>query len=223
MIQSRPTTNRGEIAWAFISTARASRRRRPELVSGPMPRWRGRAGCIQSRSNSEAWMLKRVQHDGGVSRPRLTLNQTPLNSQVAPFGVVRFNQVDLPLPVPVFQLLLSCDSVSHPVKRFGVNKADRTIISRKARRRTRPMLVQPRGEVGRYADVQGAALLAGENINTRLLHANIGNIQHCHAELVSASMPHCSSEIGCSHHVSAIEAWVLKRVQDDGCRGNVSA
>jgi hypothetical protein len=252
--------NGDEIAWPFILAARAIHRRRPELVSGPMPQWRRPGGCIQPRSNSEAWMLKRVQHDGirqgragcihprsnsaawtlkqvqgdglgepsvqhdgGASRSTLYLNQTPFDSQVAPFGVVRFNQVDLPLPVPVFQLLLPRDSVGHPVKRYGVNKADRAIIRRKAGRRARPMLVQPRGEVGRYADVQGAALLAGENVNTGLLHASVGNIQHRHAELVSASMPQCSSETGCSQIVTSNEAWVLKQVQDDGCRGSVSA
>jgi hypothetical protein len=42
------------------------RSRRPELVSGPMPRWAGRSGYIQFASYSEAWTLKQVQGDGGA-------------------------------------------------------------------------------------------------------------------------------------------------------------
>ena len=37
-----------------------------------------------------------------------------------------------------------------------------------------------------------------------------------HAELVSASMPHCSCKSDTIRHGITIEAWVLKQVQDDG-------
>jgi hypothetical protein len=40
--------------------------RRPELVSGPMPRRSGQSGCSQFSTNSEAWTLKQVQGDGGA-------------------------------------------------------------------------------------------------------------------------------------------------------------
>jgi hypothetical protein len=39
---------------------------------------------------------------------------------------------------------------------------------------------------------------------------------HRHAELVSASMPRILSEIGTIQLCPALEAWVLKQVQDDG-------
>jgi hypothetical protein len=67
MIKSLLIANRGEIACPIIRTARATLRR-PELVSGPMPLWGRQVGCIQSRAISEAWMLKRVQHDGGAPK-----------------------------------------------------------------------------------------------------------------------------------------------------------
>jgi hypothetical protein len=43
-----------------------ARSRRPELVSGPMPRWSGQPGCIQFAAYGEAWTLKQVQGDGGA-------------------------------------------------------------------------------------------------------------------------------------------------------------
>jgi hypothetical protein len=43
-----------------------ARSRRPELVSGPMPRRSGQSGCSQFSTNSEAWTLKQVQGDGGA-------------------------------------------------------------------------------------------------------------------------------------------------------------
>jgi hypothetical protein len=43
-----------------------ARSRRPELVSGPMPRWSGQSGCIQFSAKGEAWTLKQVQGDGGA-------------------------------------------------------------------------------------------------------------------------------------------------------------
>jgi hypothetical protein len=40
-----------------------------------------------------------------------------------------------------------------------------------------------------------------------------------HAELVSASMPHSRRQTGCISCFKNDEAWVLKRVQDDGRGG----
>jgi hypothetical protein len=219
----------GDIAWPIIRTVRAKHPRRPELVSGPMSRWRRHAGCIQSRASSEAWTLKRVQGDGrsgsgGALTPaRLPFNQSPFNPQIPPLRVILLDQVDLPLPVPVLQLLLARNRFGHPVKRFGVHQADRAIIRRKTWRRSRAVLVQSRCEVGRDADVERAALLAGENVSAGLSHMNVGNIQRRHAELVSASMPRIGRQAGCVESISSSEAWVLKRVQDDGRCGDCNA
>jgi hypothetical protein len=219
----------GDIAWPFIRTVRATRPRRPELVSGPMPRWGRQAGWSQSRTNSAAWMLKRVQGDGrsgsgGAFTPaRLPFNQSPFNPQIPPLRVILLDQVDLPLPVPSLQLLLARNRVGHPVKRFGVHQADRAIIRRKTWRRSRAVLVQSRCEVRCHADVKRSAFLAGEDIGAGLPHMDVGNIQRRHAELVSASMPRIGRQAGCVESISSSEAWVLKRVQDDGRCGDCNA
>jgi hypothetical protein len=218
----------GDIAWPFIRTARATLRR-PELISGPMPRWVRQVGCIQSRASSEAWTLKRVQGDGrsgsgGALTPaRLPFNQSPFNPQIPPLRVILLDQVDLPLPMPSLQLLLPRNGVRHPVKRFRVDQADRAIIRRKTWCRPRAMLVQSRRKVRRDANVKRAAFLAGENVSAGLSHRNVGNIQRRHAELVSASMPRFGRQAGCIQSSPNNEAWVLKRVQDDERCGDCNA
>jgi hypothetical protein len=218
----------GDIAWPFIRTVRATLRR-PELVSGPMPRWGRQSGWSQSRASSEAWTLKRVQgdgrsgSDGALTPARLPFNQSPFDPQIPPLRVVPFNQVDFPLTVPVLQLLLPRNGVRHPVKRFGVDQADRAIIRRKTWCRPRAVLVQSRCDVGRDADVKRSALLAGENVSAGLSHRNVGNIQRHHAELVSASMPRIGRQAGYIQPSRNNEAWVLKRVQDDGRCGDCNA
>jgi hypothetical protein len=204
-------------------------RRRPELVSGPMPRWVRQVGCIQSRAISEAWTLKRVQGDGGsgsggaLTPARLPFNQSPFNPQIPPLRVILLDQVDLPLPMPSLQLLLPRNGVRHPVKRFRVDQADRAIIRRKTWCRPRAMLVQSRRKVRRDANVKRAAFLAGENVSAGLSHRNVGNIQRRHAELVSASMPRFGRQAGCIQSSPNNEAWVLKRVQDDERCGDCNA
>jgi hypothetical protein len=160
---------------------------RPELVSGPMPRWQAQTSCTQPRSSSEAWMLKQVQHDD-VLAPAFALNQTPLNSKVTPFRIVRLNQIDFPLPMPPFQLLFARNRVGHRFKRLGTNKPNCAIVSCKSWRRASLVLPKPRGEVRRYADVDCSSLLAGENVGARLSTA---------------------------HSKAYGEAWMLKQVQHD--------
>jgi hypothetical protein len=223
MIQSLLIANRDEIACRIIRTARATLRR-PELVSGPMPRWWRRVGWWETCTNSEAWMLKRVQHDRRASRAsRLSFHQPPFNPQIAPFGVKRFNEVDLPLPMPPLQLLLARNCIGHPVKSLCVDQADRAIIRRKTWCRPRAMLVQSRRKVRRDANVKRSALLAGENVSAGLSHMNVGNIQRRHAELVSASMSGFGKQTGYIQPSPNNEAWVLKRVQDNGRCGDCNA
>ena len=175
-------------------------------------------------------MLKRVQHDevlvatfqddGAALQARLALNQPPNDAEIGPLRVARFNQVDLPLPVPVLELFLTGNRVSHAVKGLGMNKPDHPVPGRETRRRTHPMLVNPRRKIRGYADIGRAPLLAGKDIDAGL---SAGHLRHSithtrHAELVSASMPRSLSEIGTIQTCTSIEAWVLKQVQDDAKR-----
>jgi hypothetical protein len=236
----------GEIAWPFIRTARTTLRRRPELVSGPMPRWGRQSGWSQSRTNTEAWTLKQVQGDGlwgpsvqhdgrgrdrGALTPaRLSLDQTPLDPQISPIRVCLLNQVDLPFPMPILQLLLPRDGVGHAGKGFGVDQPDRTIVRRKAWRRPRAVLVHSHRKVRCNADVKRSAFLAGEDVSAGLSHMSVDTTQRRHAELVSplvtnvpASMPRFGRQAGCIQSSPNNEAWVLKRVQDDGRYGDCYA
>jgi hypothetical protein len=169
--------------------------RRPELVSGPMPQWQAQTGCTQPCSSSEAWMLKRVQHDV-VLAPTFALNQTPLYPKVPPIRITRLNQIDLPLPMPPLQLLFARNRVGHRFKCLGMNEPYCAIVSCKSRRRTSLVLPKPRGEVRRHANVNCSTLLAGENVGARLSAA---------------------------HTLAYGEAWMLKQVQHDGRRANGGA
>ena len=176
------------------------------------------------RVQHDALWVAAVQHDGGGSRPaRLTLDQSPLDAEVAPARVLCLDQVDLPLPVPVLQLLFARDGVGHPVEGLGVDKANCAGVRRKSRRRAGAVLVKPRSKVGRHADVKRAALHAGENIDTGLFHINVDIIHRRHAELVSASMPRSWGGSGWCEPVSNCEAWTLKQVQGDGRSGDSDA
>jgi hypothetical protein len=161
-------------------------------------------------------MLKQVQQDGRVLRStRPPLNQPPLDPQISPVRVVGLDQIDFPLPMPILQLLLARNRVRHPIERLGMDEADHAVVSRKSRRRLVAMLPQSRREVGRDADVERTAFLAGEDVSAGLSHLSVDTKHHSHAELVSASMPQSLCKARYSQIGTSSEAWVLKQVQDD--------
>ena len=136
--------------------------RHPELVSGSIPP-RSQA-VIGSR-----WMLKRVQHDG--DRKSVTYRrQTQIDRQINPLRVFRFDQIDLPTAMPVFQLFLSRDRAGHVVEHFKADKAIYRILRRISGRQLVAVLVKALDQVGRYADVKRAIGLAGEYVDAGLFH-----------------------------------------------------
>lgn len=139
----------------------------PELVSGStFPRSQAVIGA--------GWMLKRVQHDGGVVNSVTYRRQSKIDRQIDPLRVFGFDQIDLPTAVPVFQLFLARDRTGHIVEHFEADKAVYRIFFRKAFDRTRAMLVQALDQVRRYADVKRAVRLAGEYIDAGLFHLSHG-------------------------------------------------
>ena len=159
--------------------------RHPELVSGSIsPRSQAAIGA--------PWMLKRVQHDehGKSFAYRW---QSQVYGQIDPVRVFRFDQVDLPIAVPVFQLLLARNRARHIVEHFKADKAIDRILRRISRGQIVAMLVQALDQVRRYADVERAIGLAGEYVDAGLFHLS-------HGRYMSAP-------------------WTLKQVQGDAFRG----
>jgi hypothetical protein len=160
--------------------------RHPELVSGSTsPFSQAVIGAL--------WMLKRVQHDGGGVKSVAYRGQAQIDGKINPLRIFRFNQIDLPLAVPVFQLLLARDRAGHVVEHLKADKAIYRILRRISGRQLVVVLVQALDQVRRYADVERAIGLAGEYVDAGLFHL--------------------------SHRRYMGARWTLKQVQGDAFRG----
>jgi len=137
-------------------------------------------------------MLKRVQHDGGVKSVAYR-GQSQIDCQINPLRVFGFDQIDLPLTMPVFQLFLARDRAVHVVEHFKADKAIYRIFFRKAFGHTRAVLVQALDQIRGYADVERAVRLAGEYVDAGLFRLS-------HGRYMGAP-------------------WTLKQVQGDGLGG----
>ena len=153
--------------------------RHPELVSGSI--LRTAQVVIVAR-----WMLKRVQHDGGLGFQR---RQPNTNRQIDPLRVFRFNQIDLPLAMPVLQLFFARDRTRHIVEHFKPDEPVDSIFGRIAGGKFAAMLIKAREQVRRYADIQRAIRLAGQYIDARVF--------------------------GFWHSLFIESRWTLKQVQGD--------
>ena len=138
--------------------------RHPELVSG----------SISPHARSEGW-------------------ETEPHRKVAPLGVRAVDQIDLPRPLPVFQLLLAGNRALHVAEHLEVDEPVDGVARGEAARDAFPVLRQPLHEVGRYADVGRAVVPACKDVDARLLLGRHG-----------------------SEHAAR---WTLKQVQGDGVLG----
>ena len=128
----------------------------PELVSGSMPQQ------VQ-RSTIDEWMLERVQHDDASIDTDWTKPQT--YCEIMPIGVFAFDQIDLPLPVPTLQLLLSRNGSGHRAKHLEPDEPVDDVSGSKSFGLATTMLPKASNQVARDADVERTAWLAGENID----------------------------------------------------------
>lgn len=141
--------------------------RHPELVSGSIsPRSQAVIGA--------RWMLKRVQHDGGGVKSVSYRGQAEIYRQINPLRVFRFNQIDLPLAMPVFQLFLSRDRAVHVVEHLKSDKAIHRIFRGMSGRQFVAMLVKALDQIRRHADIQRAVWLAGEYVDGGLFRLSHG-------------------------------------------------
>jgi hypothetical protein len=120
--------------------------------------------------------------------------ETQTHREVVPVRVVGFNQVDLPVAVPVFQLLFARDGRRHVSEEFVTDKPINGVARRETFDRASAMLVEARDQVGRHADVERTVMLAGEDVDAGLFGHRFSQIES--VELASR--------------------WTLKQVQGDG-------
>ncbi len=168
--------------------------RHPELVSGSISRISQVVLVSQWMLSRKATEGKRVQHDGlrdsiSVSNRR----QAQIHRQIHPLWILRFNQIDLPRAVPVFQLLLARYSIFNIIKYFKTNETMNSIFGRVTGRKVVAVLVKALQQIGSHANIQRPMRLASQYIDARLL-----------------GFPH-SGFIG--------SPWTLKQVQGDAFGG----
>ena len=134
------------------------------------------------------------RHPELVSGPILRLTRTKRwqaqpHRQVRPMRVVFVDEVDLPLPMPAFELLFAQDCRVHVTEPFEMNEGVNTVLRSKSGNRIAAMLPDARDKIGSNPDVNRAVGLTGKDVDAGLAFVSHG------------------PEIG--------GQWILKQVQDD--------
>ena len=128
---------------------------------------------------------------GSIGRFTLTKRgQTQPNRKIRPNRIPFVDQIDLPRPMPIFQLFLARNRTLHVAKHLKMHEAVNAIFGSKTGRRIVSMLPDARHKVGRHSNIQRAIKRAGKDIDARLLFF--------------------------SHGRSLAAKWTLKQVQGDG-------
>ena len=144
-----------------------------------------------------------------VRRDQRYRRQTQTNGQIRPRQVLGLNQIYLPRPMPVLQLLLALDRRRHVLKKFKAHEPIHGIFRCELPALRLPMLPHPRQQVRRHADIERSVMPARKDVDARLFaHVTVINKNGRHPELVSGSIPRPAT-IGC------VSQWILKQVQHD--------
>ena len=114
------------------------------------------------------------------------------HSKVLPVRVGLLDQIDLPLSMPVLELLFARDRGDHVTMHLKPDQPFDTMPLGKPRQRAFAVLPKPGHKIGRHANVKRTARLACENVNAGVSFARHG-----------------------SEHAAR---WTLKQVQGDGIR-----
>ena len=77
------------------------------------------------------------------------------------------DKVELPRPVPAFQLLFAADRIYHVAKLFEVDQPVDRVSRGEPWQRVIAMLPQSRNQVRGDANVKGAARVAGQDVDAR--------------------------------------------------------
>ena len=133
---------------------------------------------------------------GSIAPPTLKhRGETKAHPKVLPVRVGLLDQVDLPLSVPVLELLFARDRSDHIAVHFKPDQPLDAVPLGKSRQDAFAVLPKPGHKVGRDANVERAARLAGEYVNARISFAR--------------------------HGAEYAARWTLKQVQGDGAGGLV--
>lgn len=116
--------------------------------------------------------------------------QAKAGREVVPIGVFALDQADFPCAMPAFELFFAGDRLCHVGVGFEADEGVNGVAGGEARGGRGAVLVQAGDEVAGDADVQGAARLAGEDVD---------------------------AEVAVWVHRAVFGAeWTLKQVQGDG-------
>jgi len=89
-------------------------------------------------------------------------------SQIPPSSVAFFDQIDLPLPSPVLDLLFTHDRLVHGVEHLKMHKEVSAVALGESVKRAIPVLRNPSHQVGGNAGVDRSAKTAGHEVGARL-------------------------------------------------------
>lgn len=102
---------------------------------------------------------------GSIAQLRLRYRRhSQPNRQIHPMRIFGVNQVDLPLPTPVLQLLLARNGRLHCAEGFKMHQRINGVFRRMPWDQALAMLRQSLQKIGRYANVNRAVMLAGKYI-----------------------------------------------------------
>jgi hypothetical protein len=116
--------------------------------------------------------------------------QAQPHRQIPPLGIRLVDEVDLPLPMPTLQLLLTQDRSLHVCEQFEADKPVNFVLRRKSRRRAFAVLPNPTEQIRSNAGIKRPVMTTGENVDARFFFAK----------------PHAPNNA---------DKWILKQVQDD--------
>jgi hypothetical protein len=85
--------------------------------------------------------------------------------QIAPLEIVFLDELDLPIPVPLFQLLLALDGILCSLVRLDVDKPINAVFAGKFRTAASPVLFESASQAVRDADIQRAVPPARQDVH----------------------------------------------------------
>src|ERR1019366_7567049 len=123
--------------------------------------------CSAIRPTPRVVPAKAGTHNHGRQCEAQALNQQI--TEITPFEVLALDQLDLPVPLPPFQLLLAGDRFVRAVIGFDIDQTVNALGLNKRRAVTVSMLCQPLLQGIGHPDVQGPVTPARENVD--VVHA----------------------------------------------------